>query len=102
LDLDIGQYKTLIQNACIYCGGELDRYGCGLDRLDGAGPYAEDNVVPSCGVCNHVRRGIFTLPEMMRIGAVIAQIREERARAGGPPLLRDYGPRTGRPKLDRH
>jgi hypothetical protein len=92
------QYRALIETGCTYCGWPVDRYGAGLDRIDTTRGYEPDNVQPSCGICNYLRRGYFTVDEMHRIGEVIRAIRLEHQRDGRPELLTDYGPRTGRPK----
>jgi hypothetical protein len=93
--LTLSEYTALVERPCIYCDGPLDRYGGGLDRLDTQTGYQMGNVAPSCGVCNHVRRNIFSHDEMRRVGDVIRSIRSERTAAGGLPLLRDYRPGAG-------
>lgn len=48
-------YERLVAQPCAECG-EPTGSACGLDRLDHARGYDEDNVRPCCGGCNY-RRG---------------------------------------------
>lgn len=43
--------KFLFSQPCEYCGRTTNRLG-GLDRVDSALDYTEDNIVPSCRQCN--------------------------------------------------
>lgn len=72
------QYYSLIKGLCEYCGGDLPKYGTGLDRANSSLGYHPRNVVPCCTVCNVAKQGYFTFGEMKRLGLVIAQIRESR------------------------
>lgn len=83
-------FESLCDLPCSYCGGPVERFGAGLDRIDNSKGYDRTNVLPSCGVCNQVRRGLFTDAEMRELGSVIRRIRAARAASGGPPLLMDY------------
>lgn len=54
-DLTPEQYYPLAGAPCSYCGRPTGK-SIGLDRLDNAVGYTEDNVVPSCGTCNISRQ----------------------------------------------
>lgn len=77
-DITRSQYADLRSEPCRYCGGDLPPTGVGLDRLDNASGYLLSNVVPSCGLCNHVRSDHFTHEEMLTLGRVISHILKAR------------------------
>ncbi len=52
--LDRDWVAALIQKPCIYCGAKGDPF-VGLDRMDTALPYEEENVVPCCWPCNKMK-----------------------------------------------
>lgn len=67
---------NITSKPCFYCGTEDDPRGC--DRIDNAIGHVESNVIPSCKICNKARNDLFSVEEMVRIGGVIRQIREDR------------------------
>jgi hypothetical protein len=77
-------FKELIAKPCEYCEGPLDPTGIAMDRIEHELGYTPENVVPACCICNDMRARVFTYEEMKRIGAVIKEIRAERAAAGIP------------------
>jgi hypothetical protein len=50
----------------------------GVDRIDNDGSYRLSNLVPCCGPCNSIRSSILSHEEMLRIGASMREIWEER------------------------
>jgi hypothetical protein len=79
-------YFVLISKKCEYCGGDLPKYGTGLDRINNSIGYTSDNVVPCCWLCNKTRQDNFTSDEMkFVIGPAIRQILASR-KAGGASL----------------
>jgi len=87
-DLSRIEVYDIIMQPCTYCG--TTEIGRGLDRIDNSKPHIKGNVLPACEPCNKARSYFFTVEEMMRIGAVIAEIRAERASRGAE--------RVGRPQ----
>lgn len=87
-DLSRIEVYDIIMQPCSYCG--TTEIGRGLDRIDNSKPHIKGNVLPACEVCNKARSYFFTVEEMKRIGAVIAEIRAERAAKGAE--------RVGRPE----
>jgi hypothetical protein len=82
--LTLEQFCEIIKQRCHYCRGPLADIGRAMDRLDNAGGYTPDNVVPCCPVCNDLRGRTFTSPEMSEIGEVVERIWRRRAAAGLP------------------
>lgn len=79
-DFTTAEVLALIQQPCTYCGTkDINR---GLDRIDNSKAHVKGNVLTACEVCNKARGAFFTVEEMMRIGAVIASIREDRLSRG--------------------
>jgi hypothetical protein len=72
--LTLEQFVAIRSNPCFYCGGELPRTGCGLDRKEPTRGYDLDNVVPACTRCNHARGAFITFDEF----ALIMRMRRER------------------------
>ena len=81
--LPFERYEMLLREPCHYCNGVIQSSGIGLDRLDSEKGYHASNVVPCCATCNAVKNNVFTEDEMLRLGAVIRDIREQREAAGG-------------------
>jgi len=77
-DLTVEWFKENISSKpCIYCG---DTEKIGADRIDNSKGHTKDNVVPCCDLCNATRSNNFTLEEMVRIGKVIKEIKNDRLR----------------------
>lgn len=75
-DLSAAEVLEYIVKPCVYCGTTVVNRG--LDRIDNALPHVKGNVQTACTDCNIVRGDRFTVPEMMLIGKVIADIRAAR------------------------
>jgi hypothetical protein len=88
--LTIEQYGDLILQPCHYCKFTPHENGTWLDRVDSAGHYTLDNVVPCCGLCNVIKGNQFTEEEMLLLGPVVSQIKSKR-QALGLPLKLGYG-----------
>lgn len=56
-------YKDLTKKPCNYCNSPFDG-GIWADRIDNSQGYTEDNVLPCCGACNHIRNSYLTVEEM--------------------------------------
>lgn len=56
-------YSSFCNLPCAYCAGPTEPTGTGLDRLNSKLGYTEDNVVPCCEFCNHLKRD-YTLEEL--------------------------------------
>jgi hypothetical protein len=54
-EISDGDFYALVSQSCHYCG--FDDRLVGLDRVEPSGHYTMDNVVPSCGACNFIKRG---------------------------------------------
>ena len=77
-DLTVEWFKENITNKpCLYCGNTKR---IGADRIDNTKGHTKDNVVPCCLLCNQTRSNNFTLEEMIRIGKVIREIKNDRLR----------------------
>jgi hypothetical protein len=50
--ITFNEWKSLINNPCFYCAGELPQTGGGIDRRDSSLGYVEGNCRPCCTVCN--------------------------------------------------
>lgn len=87
-DMTTAEVHALIVQPCTYC--RTTEIGRGLDRIDNTKPHVKGNVLPACEPCNKARSHFFTVPEMLRIGALIATIRAERISKGAE--------RVGRPQ----
>lgn len=72
--LTFEQFVELRSGPCFYCGGQLPRVGCGLDRIEPSRAYDFDNVVPACTRCNHARGAFITFDEF----TLIMRMRRER------------------------
>ncbi len=85
---------------CVYCGidgDELYRLGVlnvrtkerfeaiGVDRIDNSQPYVLANIAPCCALCNGIKSGILTHPEMLRVGEVLSSIWRARLASSAAP-----------------
>ena len=67
--------ENIINKTCYYCG---DDKNIGCDRIDNNKGHLKTNVLPCCVVCNTTRSNNFTVEEMVKIGAVIKEIKLNR------------------------
>jgi hypothetical protein len=76
-------YTELISRSCFYCDNKLGNVqkemGVGLDRIINTLGYAEDNVLPCCGICNQTRSNIFTVQETKTAIEAVLQFRHSEA-----------------------
>lgn len=73
------QYFTFIKDkSCYYCGSVLPISGHGLDRIDSKLPYIISNVLPSCPVCNEIKRDNLTVEETEVVVWTLCKIRNEK------------------------
>jgi len=54
-NIKLETYVKLISKPCFYCGGKLERFGIGLDRINSLKGYIVGNVVPCCPMCNTIK-----------------------------------------------
>lgn len=74
-EISFEDFKKISSLPCHYCGIEYESAtGAGLDRLDNSEGYTVSNVVPCCLICNTVRNQIFTVSEMLVLGAVVREL----------------------------
>lgn len=82
LSFSIGkdEWRGLVEAPCHYCKMPSEYWsGTGLDRIDNARGYEQDNVVSCCPTCNKVRGDWFTVEEMeLFIGPAIRHVKLER------------------------
>lgn len=57
-DITFEQYCGLIDIPCFYCGGVVEKYGTGLDRVDSEKGYLYSNVRPCCKRCNQAKNNL--------------------------------------------
>lgn len=62
-NIDLTDYKVLINKKCDYCSSNLPETSIGLDRKDNSKGYLIDNVVPCCTFCNSFKSNKFTYEE---------------------------------------
>lgn len=75
-DIDIDwMIENIIHKPCVYCG---DTHLVGCDRINNNKGHTKDNVVPCCCACNRFRNDSFTYEEMLRLGKVIREIKQDR------------------------
>lgn len=65
--LTLEEYSIATAQPCHYCGGDLPKYGIGLDRKNSDIGYILENVVPCCSVCNDTKGKHLTYKEMMHL-----------------------------------
>ena len=72
---------------CHYCGvsilwNQRSKDGVSgpynLDRIDSSKGYSISNCVVCCGLCNYTKSDFFTYNEMLQIGEVIKNVRNQR------------------------
>jgi len=68
--------SNIISQPCFYCRDSLENIGC--DRIDNQKGHCKNNVVPCCDICNSVRSNVFSMNEMLSLGAVIKAIKINR------------------------
>lgn len=51
-EITLQEFTNLIGQKCIYCGGD----GHGIDRVDNSIGYIKSNCVPSCAMCNYMKK----------------------------------------------
>ncbi|CAM9634614.1 unnamed protein product, partial [Pylaiella littoralis] len=49
------EYSSIVRTACWYCGDFTYKGYSGVDRVQNAGAYEKDNVVPCCKTCNFMK-----------------------------------------------
>lgn len=75
----INFYSEIIQDwQCHYCGGALNPFGHGLDRMDNSVGHVCWNVVPCCKSCNQRKWNDLSYEEMMLLAPVLREIRIRR------------------------
>lgn len=62
--LSFEKYIDVATRPCHYCGASTEGSGSGLDRIDCARDYTNDNVLPCCGPCNRTRSNLYSVAEM--------------------------------------
>jgi len=67
--------ENIISKPCYYCGSTKN---IGCDRIDNSRGHTEDNVIPSCYICNTVRNNHFSVDEMRLLGKIISKIMRDR------------------------
>lgn len=72
-------YAFLVSSGCFYCSKQTlgVEMGGGLDRINNAKGYTEDNVLPCCGFCNKARGIFWSVEEFKLIRETIADFRGE-------------------------
>jgi hypothetical protein len=83
--LSFAAFVRLRSEFCYYCAGDLPPSGIGLDRIDPARGYDEDNVLPCCTRCNCARGGDISVEEFKLII-------DNRMRSGLTPWPNDRFP----------
>jgi hypothetical protein len=71
--------ENITSKPCIYCGETKD---IGCDRIDNSKGHTKDNVIPCCLICNQTRMNNYSFEEMIRLGLVIRQIKQDRLKNG--------------------
>lgn len=62
--------EEIFGKKCTYCG-TYKNVGC--DRIDNSIGHTPDNIIPACYTCNTIRRDIFSVDEMKKIGSFISK-----------------------------
>lgn len=72
-ELSTDDIKRLYTSPCFYCGNSESNNGHNkckcmtVDRKDNLAGYTNDNCVPCCFRCNHLKRHHYTFDEMIRL-----------------------------------
>lgn len=69
-------FKNIVTKPCSYCGDIIDNIGC--DRIDNNKGHLQNNVIPCCNTCNWVRSNKFSKEEMLELGTIIKNIKQNR------------------------
>ena len=75
MSLTFEQWSLLVSNQCVYCSGNLETKGCGLDRVDNNIGYLLGNCVPCCQECNRIKGNKLTYEEMLAVAEVLKNMR---------------------------
>lgn len=67
--ISLEKYSQLIAQECYWCGEP----STGLDRIDNAHGYSEDNVHAACGTCNVMRNKLSTKEFLDRMIKIVAR-----------------------------
>lgn len=76
MSINFDEYSSIVRTACWYCGQYTYRGYSGVDRVQNAGTYQQDNVVASCKTCNFMK-GSLSVNEFL--GKVKDIAREQHA-----------------------
>lgn len=76
--ITLEEYTNIINNPCYYCNGCFGKVtrGSGLDRIDNAKGYTNDNVISCCKTCNTLKGENFTAEETLAAVRAILQYRQ--------------------------
>ncbi len=82
-DLTLEQFNAITKKLCAYCErGPSQKCGHyvynGIDRIDNARGYTDDNSAACCWECNRIKGSDISAKEMRTIGAVLREIRAKR------------------------
>ncbi|CAM9485978.1 unnamed protein product, partial [Pylaiella littoralis] len=55
VSISFDEYSGIVRTACWYCGDFTYKGYSGVDRVQNAGTYENDNVVPCCKTCNFMK-----------------------------------------------
>ena len=84
--LEKEDFKRLTKGNCFYCGAEpnytakkgKDIYIYnGVDRVNNAKGYCQDNVVSCCGICNHAKKGLSQESFLLWVQKIYNNIKEK-------------------------
>lgn len=68
--LSLEEYAAIVgSSTCVYCAGQLPKYGHGLDRKNNTEGYTKENSVPCCSSCNAIKSDRIYFEEMLWIMA---------------------------------
>ncbi|CAN0446101.1 unnamed protein product, partial [Ectocarpus sp. 8 AP-2014] len=55
VSINFDEYSSIVRTACRYCGQFTYRGYSGVDRVQNAGTYENENVVACCKTCNFMK-----------------------------------------------